>query len=118
MHWRLEGVIGLVQASSWEHKCLIAQEALLTAQTDAQRSQKQAATSAAAVDQQQRMLQQLSAAEAALADSHSSAQKLLQQLGESQAHHRRTEQELQGEKAANSDIILLQIPHRSANTGI
>lgn len=69
---------------------------MVAAQTDAQRLHKQAAASAAAAQKQQKLLEQLSAAEAALADSHSSAQKLLQQLGESQAGHRRTEQELEG----------------------
>ena len=93
-----------MQASSWEHKCLIAQEALLTAQTDAQRLHKQAAASTATAHKQQKLLEQLLAAEAALADSHSSAQKLLQQLGESQAGHRRTEQEFEGAAAANSDV--------------
>ena len=92
-----------MQASCWEHKCLIAQEALVAAQEDAQRLHKQAAASAAAVQKQQKLLEQLSTAEAALADSHSSAQRLLQQLGESQAGHRRTEQELEGEAAINSD---------------
>ena len=82
----------------------MAQEALLTAQTDAQRLHKQAAASTAAAQKQQKLLEQLTAAEAALADSHSSAQKLLQQLGESQAGHRRTEQELEGAAAPNSDI--------------
>ena len=93
-----------MQASSWEHKCLIAQEALLTAQTDAQRLHKQAAASTATAHKQQKLLEQLLAAEAALADSHSSDQKLLQQLGESQAGHRRTEQEFEGAAAANSDV--------------
>lgn len=77
----------------------------MTAQTDAHRLHKQAAASTAAAHKQQKLLDQLTAAEAALADSHSSAQKLLQQLGESQAGHRRTEQELQGGTAAIGNIV-------------
>ena len=92
----------MLQASSWEHKYLTAQEALTAAQADAERSHKQAAAAAAAaVQKQQKLLEQLSAAEAALADSHSSAQKLLQQLGESQASHWQSEQALEGEEAAH-----------------
>ena len=104
-HCPVEKSLIPLQASSWEHKCLTAQEALVAAQADTQRLHKQAAASAAAVQKQQKLLEQLSAAEAALAASHSSAQKLLQQLGESQASHSRTEQELEGEAESSSDNI-------------
>lgn len=93
-------VVALLQASSWQQKYLTTQQALTAAQADAERSHKQAAAAAAVAQRHQQLLEQLSAAEAALADSHSSAQKLLLQLGESQASHRHTEQELRGEEAA------------------
>lgn len=97
--WRSLSFLFL-QASSWQHKHLTAQEALTAAQADAERSHKQAsAAAAAAAQRQQKLLEQLSAAEATLADSHSSAQKLLQQLGESRASSHQAVQELQGGEA-------------------
>ncbi len=85
-----------LQASSWEHKCMIAQEAQTALQADAARLQKQAAASVAAAHTQAQLLEQLQAAETALVDCHSSAQKLLRELSESQAAHDAKQQELEG----------------------
>lgn len=85
-----------MQASSWEHKCLIAQQAHTALQAEAARLQKQAAASVAAAHTQAQLLEQLQAAETALADSHSSAQKLLRELSESRAARDAKQQELEG----------------------
>lgn len=79
---------------------MIAQEALSAARTDVQRLQKQTAASAGTAQKQQKLLEQLSAAEEALADSHSSAQKLLQQLSQSKAAHLQTQQQMKGNATA------------------
>ncbi|KAL0055118.1 hypothetical protein WJX82_007299 [Trebouxia sp. C0006] len=84
------------EASSWEHKCVIAQEAQTALQAEASRLQKQAAASAAASHTQTQLLEQLQAAETPLADSHGSAQKLLRELSESRAARNAKQQELEG----------------------
>ena len=75
---------------------MLTQEAQTTLQAEAARLQKQAAASAAAAHTQAQLLEQLHAAETALADSHSSAQKLLRELHESQAARDAKQQELEG----------------------
>ena len=75
---------------------MIAQEAQTALQAEAARLQKQAAASAAAAHTQAQLLEQLQAAETALADSHSSAQKLLRELNESRAAREAKQQELEG----------------------
>lgn len=84
------------QASGWEHKCLIAQEALAATQAEAARMQKQAAVSAATAHSQGQLLKQLQAAETALADSLGSSQKLLKELSELRAAHIAAQQDLEG----------------------
>ena len=84
------------QASGWEHKCLIAQEALAATQAEAARLQKQAAASAATAHSQGQLLKQLQAAESALADSLGSSQKLLRELSELRAAHKAAQQDLEG----------------------
>ncbi|DBA69505.1 TPA: hypothetical protein ACH3X2_012780 [Trebouxia sp. C0005] len=90
------------EASSWEHKCLIAQQAHTALQAEAARLQKQAAASVAAAHTQAQLLEQLQAAETALADSHSSAQKLLRELSESRAARDAKQQELEGLQTRHS----------------
>jgi hypothetical protein len=75
---------------------VIAQEAQTALQAEASRLQKQAAASAAASHTQTQLLEQLQAAETALADSHGSAQKLLRELSESRAARNAKQQELEG----------------------
>ena len=98
---------GVMQASGWEHKCLIAQEALTAVQAEAARLQRQEAASAAAAHSQRKLLEQLQAAETALAASHGSAQKLLGELNESRATRKRTQQQLEGtdQRTALSDYL-------------
>ena len=75
---------------------MIAQEAQTAQQAEAARLQKQAAASAAAAHSQAQLIEQLQAAETALADSHGSAQKLLRELNESRAARDAKQQELEG----------------------
>lgn len=80
---------GGIQASSWEHKCSVAQDALVAVQSEAACLRKQAAAAAVAAQSNQKLLEQLQAAEVALADSHSNAQKF-------QTAHRQSQQHLEG----------------------
>ncbi|DBA88771.1 TPA: hypothetical protein ACH3X1_004188 [Trebouxia sp. C0004] len=101
------------EASSWEHKCMVAQEAQTAQQAEAARLQKQAAASAATAHTQAQLLEQLQAAETALADSHSSAQKLLRELSESQAARDAKQQEIEGLQT-QCDCAEQQLQHLQA----
>ena len=87
-----------LQVTLWEHKTISLQESLSTAQTAVARSQKESTASSVAAISQQQLLLQLQDAGAALSDSHGSAQKLHQQLQESQQVNAALQQQLDGEK--------------------
>lgn len=95
-HSMLQQCVMCLQSVSWQQKCLVAQEGTSTAQAEAARLQKQAAASAAAAQGRGQLLEQLQAAGAALADSHSSCHQLLRELNEARAAHKQAQQQLQG----------------------
>lgn len=92
---------------------MIAQEAQTALQAEASRLQKQAAASAAASHTQTQLLEQLQAAETALADSHGSAQKLLRELSESRAARNAKQQELEGMWQPNHCKCILLLRDRA-----